>query len=455
MTNGSNKTRKRLGRRFFLGGAGVALALPFLPSAARLMESPGTAHAGGPTCETPKRMVAWYVPCGIHMEAWRPSGGSAALPGTLPTILRPLETYKSSINVLTGLENYGAASQGDGPGDHARGTGSFLTARHVRKTDGDIRNGISIDQVAAAHLGMCTPFASLELGIDGGSGAGSCDSGYSCAYSRNVSWASETTPMPKITDPRVVFDRLFEGFDPTATRAEVERRRAFRTSVLDYALDDANQLRGRLGTTDQRKLDEYMTGVREVEMRVSSTVENVCEVPGRPSDGLDVTAKIDVMSDLQAIALQCDLTRVITFMMANAGSGRSYPFLGIGDGHHALSHHDGNATNHRKLVDIDTWEVERLAYFLGRLASIEEPDGSTLLDSSMVFFSSEISDGNRHNHNDLPVLMAGSGGGAWTTGRHIVYPDRTPIANLYIRMLNELGAPVSEFGDDGTESLTV
>lgn len=448
------KDRSKLGRRFFLGGAGAAVALPFLPSALSWMESRGRASADAPACETPVRMVAWYAPCGMHMPAWRPS--TTGRDFALPTILAPLAPVRDRVLVLSGLENYAGASQGDGPGDHARGTGSFLTARHVRKTDGsDIRNGISVDQVAATHLGTCTRFASLELGIDGGSSAGSCDSGYSCAYSRNISWASETTPMPKVTDPRVVFDRLFAGYDPMATRADVERRRAYRTSVLDAALEDASLLRARLGTTDRRKLDEYMTGVREVELRVASTVEPVCEVPDAPADGLGLTEKIDVMSDLQVLALQCDMTRVITFMLGNAGSNKTFPFLGIGDGHHSLSHHDSVEENFRKLTIIDTWEVERLAYFLGRLASVVEMDGQTLLDRSMVFFSSEISDGNRHNHDDLPVLLAGTAGGAWESGRHVRLPEDTPIANLFIRMLHEMGVRVSELGDDGTEALAI
>jgi hypothetical protein len=443
----------KLGRRFFLGGAGAAVALPFLPSALTWMESRGRAYAGAAACEVPRRFVSWYVPDGMHMPAWRPT--TTGRDFALPAILAPLAPVRDHITVVSGLENYGASSQGDGPGDHARGTGSFLTARHVRKTDGaDIQNGISVDQVAAMHLGPCTRFASLELGIDGGSSAGGCDSGYSCAYARNVSWANATTPMPKMTDPRVVFDRMFAGFDPTETRADAERRRAYRTSVLDTALEDASLLRSRLATSDRRKLDEYLTAVREVELRVSSTVIPVCDVPAEPADGLSREDEIDVMSDLQVIALQCDMTRVITFMMANAGANNTFPWLGIGDGHHALSHHDGNTENHRKLTLIDTWEVERLAYFLGRLQSVVEPDGSTLLDQCIVFFSSEISDGNRHNHDDLPVLLAG-GTGAWETGRHVQVTADTPIANLFIRILNELGAPVSEFGDDGTEALTI
>ena len=447
----SSWSKKKLNRRLFLGGAGAAIALPLLPSAARFFER-RTASADHAECDPARRLIAWYLPNGIHMQAFRPP--DVGRDYTMMPILEPLAALRDDFLVLTGIAN--DPGQSDGPGDHASGTGSFITATHVFKTDGsDIRNGVSIDQIAATHLGSCTRFASLELGIDGGGNAGGCDSGYSCAYSRNISWSGPSTPMPKITDPQVVFDRLFAGYDPTASLAEIERRRAYRTSVLDSALEDANLLRGRLGTTDQRKLDEYLTAVREVELRVSSMTEPVCEVPDRPADGLDVTAKIDVMSDLQAIALQCDLTRVMTFMMANAGSNRSYPHLGIGDGHHAISHHDSNEENYRKLTLIDQWEMERFAYFLGRLKGIESPDGTTLLDSCAIYLSSEISDGNRHNHDDLPVIVAGRAGGAIDPGRHVRYDDRPPMGNLFITLLNAVGVPVGEFGDDGTGPLTI
>ncbi|MCC7538398.1 MAG: DUF1552 domain-containing protein [Deltaproteobacteria bacterium] len=450
----SGKREGLFGRRAFLGGAGAMIALPLLPSAARWLSSTGRVRAQAATCETPRRFVAWYVPNGMHMPSYRPSTEGAGF--ALPMILEPLSEVRAHVNVVSGLWNEGATAQGDGPGDHARGTGSFLTARHVRKTEGsDIRNGISVDQLAAMNIGSCTRFASLELGIDGGDSAGNCDSGYSCAYARNISWAGESTPVPKITSPRVVFDRMFEGFDPSATLAEVERRRRLKTSVLDYALSEANLLGTRLGATDRRKLDEYLTGVREVEMRASAMeLASSCTVPARPGEDFDVTEKIDVMSDLQVLALQCDLTRVISFMTANAGSNRTYDFLGIGEGHHSISHHQSSESNYRMLEQIDRWEVERLAYFLGKLAAIEEPDGSSLLDSCAVLFSSEISDGDRHNHDDLPVVIAGRFGGEWETGRHIRVPDRTPIANLFLRILAGLGVPADGFGDDGTEPLS-
>jgi hypothetical protein len=441
--------RSALTRRFFLGGAGAAVAIPFLPSAARFFGERGIARAGGTECTSPRRLLAWYLPNGIHMDAFRPS--STGSDYTMPTILEPLASYKDDLLVITGLAN--RPGQSDGPGDHAAGTGSFITATHVYKTDGaDIRNGISMDQVAAMHIGTCTRFPSLELGVEGGESAGSCDSGYSCAYSRNISWSGPTTPMPKMTNPQAIFDRLFEGFDPTASVAEIERRRAYQSSVLDYALDDANALQPRLGATDRRKLDEYLTSLREVELRVAAIEAPLCDRPDRPGADLDVTAKIDVLSDLQVVALQCDLTRVITFMMGNAGSGRTYDFLGIGEGHHTISHHDSNTENFRKLIEIDRWEMERFAYFLGRMKSVVDADGTSLLDSSAIYLSSEISDGNRHNHDDLPVIVAGRAGGAIETGRHLAY-DGTPMADLFVRLLNDVGVPITEFGDDSTGPL--
>lgn len=436
-----------LSRRAFLGGAGVAVALPFLPSVMR----DGRVLAEDSVCTVPKRMIAWYVPNGIHMARWTPTGRDTAW--ELTPILESLAPVKGDIQIITGLANRPA--QPDGPGDHASGTGAFITAAHPYKTEGsDIRNGISVDQVAANAIGSCTRFPSLQLGIDGGDSAGGCDSGYSCAYARNISWSDTATPLPKIVNPQVVFDRLFGGFDPAATREQIERRRTYQTSVLDYALDQATSLRGRLGTTDRYKLDEYLSAVREVELRVSGAGSGpVCDVPDRPPSDLSVEQHIQVMADLQVLAMQCDLTRVITFMMANAGSGRGYNFLGVSGGHHEISHHGGSTSNFDKLTVIDTWEVQQLSYMLQRMKSVVEPDGSTLLDNSVLFFSSEISDGDRHNHTDMPIVLAGGGGGYFTPGRHVVYDSERPVANLFISMLESVGVHVDAFGDDGTEPL--
>jgi hypothetical protein len=423
-------------RQFALGGAGALIALPFLRSLA-----PRRARAAEPG--RPVRLFAFYVPCGIHMAGWTPSSAGEGFP--LSPILEPLANVREHVMVLTGLNNDPANP--DGPGDHAAGTGSFITAAHCYKTEGaDIQNGISLDQVAAGVLKEQTKFGSLELGIDGGSSAGGCDSGYSCAYARNISWSSPSTPVAKTTSPQVVFDRLFAGYDAQATLEEQERRRRYKQSVLDYGMQGAGALRAKLGRTDQEKLDEYMTAVRELELRLQDPAM-VCEPGPRPDDGGDVRAKITAMLDLCILAFRCDLTRVISFMLANAGSGRAHNFLGIPEGHHELSHHMGDESKQAKLQTIDTWEVSQLAYLLEGLKGLDNGDGTTVLDDLALFFSSEIEDGNSHAHSNMPVLLCGGGGGAFTSGRHLVYANRPPVANLFVSMLDAVGVPVPSFGD--------
>jgi hypothetical protein len=393
--------------------------------------------------------VFWYAPNGMVMDQWRPATDGPL--GTLPRLLAPLAPVQSHVLVLSGLANQAAIVPV--AGDHARGTGSFLTCRTVEHTaDADIQNGISVDQVAAAAFEGLTPFKSLELGTTGGSPVGDCDSGYSCAYTRNVSWLDEDTPNPKLTDPAVVFDRLFAGFDPTLTAEELAQRKAWRTSVLDYVLDEANRLLPRLSAADQAKLDEYMTGVRDLETRIQGD-SVVCVPEDRPESGLDYAALVRTMSDLTVLALQCDLTRVVTFMLENGGSYRSFDFLGVTGGHHELSHHQEDPAKIESLAVIDTWEVGELAYLLDRMRATVDSEGNALLDHSLVLFSSEISDGDWHNHDDLPVLVGGSGGGAIETGRHLTLPDDTPIADLYLTLLDAAGVPATSFGIDGTSPL--
>jgi len=436
---------RMLGRRAFLGGAGALLTLPFLESAL-----PRSARADDSVI---KRMLAFYVPCGIHMAAWTPATAGAGY--QLTPILASLANVKPKLSVLTGLANMPAYP--DDVGDHASGTGSFLTCRHVVKTEGaDIGNGISVDQAAAAVLGKDTKIASLQLGIDGGSSAGGCDSGYSCAYARNISWASKTQPLPKTVNPQVVFDQLFEGFDPAESAAEKARRAKYKSSILDYVLADAKSLSMRLGTTDQRKLDEYMTGVSELEKKLAkAATAPQCTIIDKPADNLEYPEQVQIMCDLMVLAIQCDATRVISFMIGNAGSGRAYPFIGVPDAHHEISHHQDLQVNFDKLQKIDTWEVERLAYLLEKLDAVQDGPDATLLDNSLVFFSSEIEDGNSHAHKNLPILLAGSAGGAIATGKHVVYQNDQPLANLFITMLNAVGAPTTTFGDDGTGPLAI
>lgn len=418
------------------------LALPVLESMLG-----GFAQAA-PTSGIPKRLLLFYMPNGVHMPAWRPTGEGPVW--QLSETLQPLAAVKDKLLVVSGLAN--RPGQPDGPGDHAAGTGSFLTATHVFKTEGEnIRNGISMDQVAANASGAQTPLPSLQLGLDGGGATGNCDSGYSCAYARNISWANSQTPLPKITEPRLVVDRLFAGVDPTATREQAARRRLYRKSVLDYVREDATRLQGRLGSTDRTKMEQYLTGIRELELRIEA-LENapVCEAPGPYGDIPDAVAKSAIMNDLMVLSMQCDATRIISYMLSNAGSGRSYNFLGVSEGHHQISHHESLQANYDKLKLIERWEVEQFADLVRKMNAVQELDGSTLLDNSLVFMSSEISDGNRHNHTDLPVLVAGSGGGVLRQDRHIVYGQERPIADLFITMLRAMGVSINQFGDNGT-----
>ena len=429
-------------RRAFLGGGAAVIALPFLES----LRAP--AYAMG--AQDPVRVLFWYLPNGVRMEHWRPTATGRGY--DLPRILQPLAPHQAEVSVFTGLANRAASVPV--AGDHARGTGSFLTCMECRLTDGaDIQNGISIDQVVANGLRGQTPFASLELGAMGGASIGNCDSGYSCAYSRNISWADENSPLPKSTDPGLVFDRLFSGFDESLTQEDIDRRKRWRGSVLDHALGDALALEPRLSTSDRLKLDEYLTGIREIEARLQSADTGECLPGPSPEDVYDYAEVVRTLTDLQVKALECDLTRVVSFMMENGGSYRSFDFIGVTGAHHELSHHQSDPAKLEALSEIDTWEVEQFAYLLQQMQGVTEANGATLLDNSLVLLSSEISDGDRHNHDDLPVLLAGRGGGAHDAGRHVDLGTETPIADLFIAMAGAAGVSVGSFGQDGTRAL--
>lgn len=428
--------RHHWNRRAFLGGAGVALALPLLSSLRprRLLAQPA---------ELRKRLLVIYTPNGMNMADWTPSATGADY--ALTPILQPLAAIKSKVLVLSGIDNPPAVT--DGFGQHAPATAAFLTCRNVAKSQ-EIKNGVSMDQVAAGTLGAATRFASLQLGTDGGSNAGGCDGGYSCAYTRNISWAGPTTPMPKMIRPRAVFDLLFAGFDPDATAAERARRLVYDKSVLDSVLADADRLRGKLGASDQSKLDQYMHGVRELELRLGS-VSPECVAADRPPTDTDFPTRVRLMLDLMALAVQCDLTRVVTFMMGNSISGQSFPFIGVSEAHHALSHHQRDPSKLAKLTVIDRWEVQQFTYLVQKLDQMDDGDGATVLDNSLVYFSSEVADGNSHENYNLPILLAGRAGSNIRAGRHVHYGEAS-LSNLYISMLYHLGVGVDRFGDDGT-----
>jgi hypothetical protein len=432
----------RVSRRTVLKGIGAAVALPWLEATAPL-----TALASSPAAgSVPNRLAFLYVPNGVNMDAWRPAAEGAL--GQLPAILKPLEPVKDHLLVLTGLTEDKARPHGDGPGDHARALASFLTGCQARKTDGaDIRVGVSVDQVAAARVGDQTRLASLEIGCEGGRQAGSCDSGYSCAYSNTISWRSATTPVPKEINPRLVFERLFATTPP----AERAARDLKRKSVLDFVREDAGSLRAQLGATDRRKLDEYFSSVRDIERRIdrSAHLPEVKLPDGTKQPGgipADFDEHLRLMCDLLVLAFQTDVTRVCTFVLANEGSNRPYGFIGVPEGHHDLSHHENDPKKLAKIRDINTFHMKQFAYLLTRLKLIREGDG-TLLDHCLIAYGSGNSDGNRHNHDDLPILLAGKGGGTVKPGRHIRYPNETPLNNLWLAMLDRVHVKVPTLGD--------
>ena len=430
-----------LSRRTLLQGLGAAVALPWLEAMSR------SSALASPSASGPLRMAFFYVPNGVHMQEWTPKEEGAL--GDLPSILKPMAGFKDDFNILTGLAQHNGEALGDGPGDHARALSTFLTGAHPKKTDGaDIKVGMSVDQVAAEKVGKATRYASIELGIERGAQAGNCDSGYSCAYSSNISWRSETTPMAKEINPRLVFERLFTDAKSGPYDAGRAKRERYRKSILDLVADDANQLRGRLGTTDRRKVDEYLTAVREIEGRLvrveakASVAPDYAAPKGIPNDYQE---HVRLMADMIVLAFQADLTRVATFMFANEGSTKPYPQIGVSEGHHDLSHHGNDPSKHEKIRKINTFHVEQFAYIVGRLKGIKEGDG-TLLDRSMLVYGSGIGDGNRHNHDDLPVLLAGRANGSIKTGRHVKYPQ-TPLNNLFLSMLDRMGATTESLGD--------
>lgn len=434
---------KTLSRRCFLGGAGVMLSLPLLEAMI-----PARAQAGGSLGA--QRLLCWYAPNGIHMQAWTPAQTGPGF--ALSPILTPLSAVRDEILVLTGIDNEPAESEG--PGDHASGTSGFLTCTHVTKSETTITNGTSVDQIYAQHIGSQTVIPSLQLGIEGGGNSGGCDSGYSCAYSRNISWVGNT-PLSKLTSTATAFDLLFAGYDPGATAQELAQRKTNRLSVLDYTKADAEKLGTRLGTSDRIKLQEYLDSVRDLEIKVlADSAAPTCDVGEGPGEPADITSHIRLMCDLMVKAFECDRTRSISFMMANAGSNRSYGFLGHPNGHHQYSHHNGEAGNYAAIQAINTWEIEQVAYLLERMANVVEPDGGTLLDSSMVYFSSEIEDGNSHRHYNLPVLLAGRGGGVINPGRHAIHTG-LPMSNLFLSMLQGLGVDTNSFGDDSTGTIAL
>jgi hypothetical protein len=434
--------RKALNRRTVLKGLGATLSLPWLDAMTPAFAQ-STVTGGAPV-----RLAWFYVPNGIDMRHWTPAAEGAL--GELPGILQPLAAHKHDLLVLSNLTANWGRPLLDGAGDHGRAMAAYMTGMYVHKTAGaDLKLGISADQVAAQAVGHLTRLPSLEVGLEEARMAGNCDNGYSCAYAYNVAWKTETQPLPPISDPRHLFERLF-GTDVAEAPEAYGRRLSMRRSILDSVMVATQQLQSSLGGTDRRKIDEYLTSVREIEQQVQRTErEGMILDPGidKPFGvPLEFAEYFELMTDMMLIAFKADITRVSTLMIGREGSVRPYPEIGVSDGHHPLTHHQGNQEMLEKVRRINTLHTMLFAGFLTKMKNTREGD-STLLDQSLIVYGSGISDGNSHLHDQLPTVLAGRGGGFVTPGRHVIYQRETPITNLFATMVERVGVPPAHIGD--------
>ncbi len=437
-------TKKHLARRTVLRGMGATIALPFLDGMV-----PAFANSRRIAAALPLRVGALYAPNGMNMQDWTPAAEGAAF--ELTPILQPLAPFRDRMVVLSGLAN-NAADQlpGEGSGDHSRSSAAYLTGAHAKKTEGaDLENGISMDQVAAREFRRHTQLASLELALEANDMAGGCEHGYSCAYTGTVSWASATTPLPMENDPRAVFERLFGSSDSTEREARLARLRMER-SILDAVSERLAQLRKGLGASDRRKVTEYVDAVRDIERRIQVAEDQsnrelpVVAQPAGVPPTYEGYAKL--MFDLWALAWQCDLTRVTSFMYGREKSGRSYPEIGVPDPHHPLSHHQDRPDRLARLTKLNTFHMSLFAHFLEKLHAIREGDGR-LLDRVLIVYGAGMSDSNMHHHQNLPALLVGTGSGQVAGGRHVRVAKDLPLANLHVTMLDRMGIPIDRLGD--------
>lgn len=446
------KSNSPCDRRHFLRNVGVSIALPGFASLGRsnlFAAESSTARVATKASGAPLRTAFVCFPNGAIPAQWWPvePGSDPPLAGTLA----PLEKIKQHWQLLGGLDQMNAEAGKDGAGDHARGSSVFLTGVRLNKSATDIRAGVSIDQAIAAQVGQQTLFPSLEMTCDSQRLSGSCDSGYACAYQFNVSWKSPTQPMPPEPNPRHMFERLFGSGSPTERAANLARRRAGQQSILDYVLGDARKMHNRLAERDREKLDQYLNGVREIEQRLERaerlTAGKGSQVEAPVGISSDIAEHVSVTFDMLLLAFQSDLTRVATLMLAHDGSNRSFEHIGISEGHHDLSHHQNAADRIAKIAQIDRWYVEQFAHFLDKLRNTPDTDGNSLLHNSMIVYGSGIADGNRHTHTNLPIILAGHGGGALTPGRYQQHGSQ-PLCNLYLTLADKMGVTdLQRFGD--------
>jgi hypothetical protein len=430
-------TGNHLSRRTLLRGIGASIALPLLDAMRPALAAPSAAKQA-------RRIAVVYVPNGIVMKDWSPKDFGPDY--TFTRILKPLEPFKQDFTLIAGLEN-NAAKKGKG-GGHAKASGSFLSGTAPKYTAGaDVRAGTTFDQIAAQKWAEETRVSSLQIGCEDSRMVGNCDTGSSCAYTNSLSWKNPETPLAVEVNPRSVFERLFGTVDPSLDAATRARRALYRKSILDQTRESAQKLAGGLGPADKRKLDEYLTGIREVEKRIADAENDPRVPPVEKPSGIpfEFGQYVKLMFDLQAIAFQSDLTRVSTMMLGREGSVRTYPEIGVPDPHHPLTHHRGHPDFIEKVTKINTYHVELFAYFLEKLKNTPDGDGS-VLDHSMILYGGALSDGNQHSNSNLPLLLAGHAGGL-RGGRYVSTGKPTPVSDLFLRMLNNVGVEQESFAD--------
>jgi hypothetical protein len=439
-------------RRRFLRGVGTLVALPAFASLRTGMAAAAEALSTTPG-GAPLRTAFVYFPNGAIQPAWWPTGAGSEFEWS--RTLAPLKKHKDSVQILGGLDNIVADGGPDGAGDHARGNGTFLTGVRLKKSASDVRSGVSIDQVLATEYGHLTRFPSLELTCDASPKTGGCDSGYACAYQYNISWSSTTTPKTAESNPRAAFERLFGAGKPGERAANLQRRQQEEKSVLDFVTEDARAMQDRLDAADKRKLDQYLTGVREIEARIQKAEKrgrapdpNVETPAGVP---VEYAEHLQLLFDILVLAFQTDSTRVGTVLTAHDGSNRSFDQIGISEGHHDLSHHMNRKDWMDKIADIDLWYVQQFAKFLDKLEAVRDADGTTLLHNTAIVYGSGNADGNRHTHSNLPLVMAGSGGGTLHPGRYVKHGSK-PLTNLYLALAKIAGVKnLPRFGNSTGE----
>lgn len=433
-------TKKSISRRTMLRGAGAAVALP-------LLDAMMPAYAPAATTAPVKRFGVVYHPNGVIYDEWLPKGVGSNF--ELSPTLKGLEPFKDKTIVVTGLFSDQAEALGDGGGDHSRACGSYLTGVHVKKSDSIVENAVSMDQIAAKAFERDTQLSSLQMTADENSLLGSCDLGYSCAYSSTVSWLTPTLPLMAENNPRVLFERMFGASDSTDPKVRAARLKQDR-SLIDSVNERVSQLQRKLGKSDNRKVDDYLAALRDVERRIQKAEEqsskelpDVTQPAGVPDS---FEAHVRLLYDLQLLAYQSDLTRVITFMYGREQTGRPYPQIGVPEPHHPVTHHQGDPVKMDKCAKIQRYHIALFTEYLEKLRNTPDGDGS-LLDHVILLFGSGISNSDRHTHGPLPTFLVGGGAGTLKGGRHLVYPEHTPLTNLQLTLLNKLGVPAERLGD--------